>query len=115
MSEAWETNNPSSLAMEDSVRCFLAEAMARAWSRPMAPSCQAWAHAGRWRSSLPRRTRRRAALRGTRHLVAIHAEAVLAPSAAHSSPTSKAAIASVTKDSKRASCRCSSSMEAQSP
>ena len=92
-----------------------AEAMARAWSAPMAPSRQASAHSGRWRSARPRRTRRLAAPRGTRQRVAIHADAVLAPSAAHSSPASKAAVASVTKASKRDDNRCSSSIEAPSP
>ncbi len=62
-----------------------------------------------------RRTRRLAAARGTRHVLEIHAAAVLAPSAAHSSPASKAAVASVTKDSKRENKRSSSTMEAPSP
>ncbi len=43
------------------------------------------------------------------------AAAVLAPSAAHSSDASKAALASVTKASKRDSARCRVSMEAPSP
>ncbi len=92
-----------------------AEAMAPAASEPMAPSRQALAQAGSWRRARPRRTRRLAAERGTRVRVEIHAAALLAPSAAHSSPTSKAAVASVTKDSKRESKRCSSTMEAPSP
>ena len=90
-------------------------AIARAWSAPIRPSRQASAHRGRWRSVLPSRVRRRAALRGTRHRVAIHADAVLAPSAAHSSPASKAAVASVTKASKRPSSRYSTSIDAPSP
>ena len=52
---------------------------------------------------------------GTRQRVATHAEAVLAPSAAHSSPASKAAVASVTKASKRASPWWSTSIDAPSP
>ena len=70
---------------------------------------------GRWRNVRPRRTRRRATGRGTRQRVAIQAAAVLAPSAAHSSPASNAAVASVTNASKRASSRWSISMDAQSP
>ena len=49
----------------------------------------------------PRRTRRMATHPRDTTTVAIHAAAVLAPSAAHSSLASKAAMASVTKDSKR--------------
>ena len=97
------------------MRCRRAEAIARAWSAPIRPSRQASAQRGRWRSVLPRRVRLRAALRGTRQRVAIHADAVLAPSAAHSSLASKAAVASVTKASKRASSWWSASMDAPSP
>ncbi len=52
---------------------------------------------------------------GTRQRLEIHAAAVLAPSAAHSSPASKAAVASVTKDSKRENKRLSSSIDSPSP
>ena len=97
------------------MRCRRAPAIALAWSTPISPSRQARAHSGRCRSDRPRRTRRFAALRGTRQRVAIHAAAVLAPSAAHSSLVSKAAAASVTKASSREESRCSSSMEARSP
>ena len=69
---------------------------------PDVPVTQARAHSGRWRKVRPRRTRRLAALRGTRQHEAIHAEAVLAPSAAHSSPTSKAAVASVSTELQQA-------------
>ena len=75
-------------------------------SPPMAPSRQASATAGRWRRVRPRRTRRLAAARETRQRAESHEAAVLAPSAAHSSPASKAAVASVTKDSKREDRRC---------
>ena len=84
-----------------------AEDNAWATSVPMDPSRHASAHWGNWRSERPRRTRRLAAALGTRQRVAIHEAAVFAPSAAHSSPISKAAVASVTNDSRRESSRCS--------
>ena len=115
MAAAWATSISSSRAMEGSVRWRRAAAIARAWSAPIRPSRQASAVRGRWRSVLPRRVRRRAARRGTRQRVAIHAEAVLAPSPAHSPPASKAAVASVTKASKRASWPKSTSIDAPSP
>ena len=83
------------------MRWRLAEAMAWAWSAPMAPSRQASAHRGQVAQRPPEAHPALGGARGTRQRVAIHAAAVLAPSAAHSSPASKAAVASVTKDSKR--------------
>src|SRR6202034_3136040 len=53
---------------------------------PIDPSRQAWVTSGRWRSVRPRRTRRLAAARETRQRAESHDAAVLAPSAAHSSP-----------------------------
>ena len=82
---------------------------------PMAPSRQASATAGRWRSVRPRRTRRLAAARGSEQRLESHEAAVLAPSAAHSSPASKAAVASVMNESKRASRWCSLSIDSPSP
>ena len=112
---AWETNISSSRARAASLRCRRAAARARAWSLPMVPSRQAWATSGRCPSVRPRRTRRLAARRATRQRVAIQLAAVLAPSAAHSSPTSKAAVASVTKESRRDWSWCSSTIDPQSP
>ena len=72
---------PSSRCMDASVRWRRAEAMARAWSTPMAPSRQASAHSGRWRGAAARDAPGAPGgdARGSRQRVASQAEAVLAP------------------------------------
>ena len=114
-SAAWATKSPSSRAMDASVRWRRAPAMARAASVPMEPARQACATSGRWRRVRPRRVRRLAPARGTRHRVAIQEAAVLAPSAAQSPSASKTALASVKKDSKRPAKWCNVSIDSPSP
>ena len=68
----------------------------------MSPSAQARVVSGRYLSSRPWRTRRRASRRGTRHWAVIQATAVRAPSGAQLPAASKAAAASLTMASRRA-------------
>ena len=93
----------SSRASTVSVASRARPIMRSTWGAAMDPSSQAPAVTGRRRSILPRRTKRRAIVRGIRHMAAIQAVAFLAPSWAQSPDASNCATAQVVKDSSRES------------
>jgi hypothetical protein len=102
---AWSTSISSSRASASRVVSERRDTMTSTWAAVMSPSLHAREQSGRCRSSRPRCTWRRAWARGRWHIEVNHADALRAPSGTQFPAASKAAVASVTMASRRASWR----------